>query len=75
MKGGKTNGNILEFTIHYFGNQDDMLGFSNLFSFGGGLEIEVSHYQPIYVTRIRLIARYRVGENINGWTLGLGISF
>jgi hypothetical protein len=66
---------VLEFTFsHYFGNQDDILGFNNLFSFGGGLELDVSAY-PIYITRLRLIARYRIGENVSGWTIGLGISF
>jgi hypothetical protein len=67
---------VLEFTYsHYFGNQDDILGFNNLFSFGGGIELDVSRYQPLFITRLRLIARYRVGENVKGWTLGLGISF
>jgi hypothetical protein len=67
---------VLEFTYsHYFGNQDDILGFNNLFSFGGGIELDVSRHQPLFITRLRLIARYRVGENVKGWTLGLGISF
>jgi len=67
---------VLEFTYsHYFGNQDDILGFNNLFSLGAGLELDVSRYQPLYVTRVRLIARYRIGENVRGYTIGLGISF
>jgi len=66
---------VLEFTYsYYFGNQDDILGFNHLCSLGGGLELDVSAY-PIIITRIRLIARFRYGENISGWSVGLGISF
>jgi hypothetical protein len=67
---------VLEFTYsYYFGNQDDILGFNHLVSLGGGLELDVSRYQPLFVTRIRLMARYRVGQNVSGWAIGLGISF
>ena len=67
---------VLEFTFsHYFGNQDDILGFNNLFSLGSGLEFDLSRYQPLFITRLRLMARYRFGENVRGWTLGLGMSF
>jgi hypothetical protein len=66
---------VLEFTYsYYFGNQDDILGFNHLVSLGGGLELDVSAY-PIAITRIRLMGRYRVGQNVSGWTVGLGISF
>jgi hypothetical protein len=66
---------VLEFTYsHYFGNQDDILGFNHLCSLGGGLELDVSAY-PIIITRIRLIARFRYGQNVSGWSVGLGISF
>ncbi len=66
---------VLEFTYsHYFGNQDDVLGFNNLFSLGAGLELDTSAY--LYLTqRIRLIGRYRFGENVSGYSIGLGISF
>jgi hypothetical protein len=67
---------VLEFTYsYYFGNQDDILGFNHLVSLGGGLELDVSRYQPLFITRIRLMARYRVGQNVSGWAVGLGISF
>ena len=66
---------VLEFTYSYYlGNQDDILGFNHLCSLGGGLELDVSAY-PIFITRIRLIARYRYGEDVSGWSIGLGISF
>jgi hypothetical protein len=66
---------VLEFTYsHYFGDQDDTLGFSNLFSLGAGLELDTSKY--LYLTqRIRLIGRYRFGDNVSGYSVGLGISF
>ena len=67
---------VLEFTYsYYFGNQDNMLGFNHLVSLGGGLELDVSAYQPLFITRLRLMARYRYGEFVSGWTIGLGISF
>jgi len=41
---------------------------------GGGLELDTSAY-PIYISRIRLMARYRYGEYVSGYSLGLGVSF
>ena len=66
---------VLEFTFsHYLGNQDDTLGINNLCSLGAGLELDTSAY--LYWTqRIRLMGRYRFGENVTGWSVGLGISF
>ena len=66
---------VLEFAYsYYFGNQDDVLGFNHLLSLGGGFELDVSAY-PIYISRIRLMARYRYGEYVSGYSIGLGISF
>lgn len=66
---------VLEFTYsYYFGDQEDILGFNHLCSLGAGLEVDTSAY--LYFTkRIRLIGRYRFGENVSGWAIGLGISF
>jgi hypothetical protein len=66
---------VLEFTYSlYFGDQEDVLGFNQLFSLGAGLELDTSRY--LYLTqRIRLIGRYRFGQNVTGWSIGLGISF
>ncbi len=67
---------VLDFTYSlYFGNQDDILGFNHLCSLGGGIEFDLTRYQPLFITRLRLMARYRFGENVKGYTLGLGISF
>jgi hypothetical protein len=66
---------VLEFTFsHYFGNQDDTLGFNNLCSIGGGIELDTSYYSRLF-SRVRLIGRYRFGENVSGYSIGLGISF
>jgi hypothetical protein len=59
---------------YYFGPDGDMLGFNHLSSLGAGLELDISAYDLI-ATRLRLIGRYRFGENVTGWTIGLGISF
>jgi len=66
---------VLEFTFsHYFGNQDDVLGFNNLCSIGGGIEFDVSYYTNLF-SRVRLMGRFRFGENVSGYSIGLGISF
>jgi hypothetical protein len=58
----------------YFGPNGDMLGFNNLNSIGAGLELDASALDRI-ATRWRLIGRFRFGENVRGWGVGLGISF
>ena len=66
---------VLEFTFsHYFGNQDDILGFNNLCSIGGGIEFDASYYTNLF-SRVRLMGRFRFGENVSGYSIGLGISF
>jgi hypothetical protein len=66
---------VLEFTFtHYFGNQDDTMGFNNLFSLGAGLEFDTSYYSKLF-SRVRLMGRYRFGENVSGYSVGLGIAF
>lgn len=66
---------VLEFTFsRYFGNQDDILGFNNLCSLRAGIELDVSYYTNLF-SRVRLIGRYRFGENVTGYSIGLGISF
>jgi hypothetical protein len=66
---------VLEYAFtHYFGPDGDMLGFNNLNSIGAGLELDTSALDRI-ATRWRLIGRYRFGNNVSGWGIGLGISF
>jgi len=66
---------VLEYAFtRYFGPDGDMLGFNNLNSIGVGLELDTSALDRI-ATRWRLIGRFRFGENVRGWGVGLGISF
>ena len=66
---------VLEYAFtRYFGPDGDMLGFNNLNSVGAGLELDTSALDRI-ATRWRLIGRFRFGENVRGWGVGLGISF
>jgi len=66
---------VLEYAFtHYFGPDGDMLGFNNLNSVGVGLELDTSALER-WATRWRLIGRFRFGQNVRGWGIGLGISF
>ena len=66
---------VLEFAFtHYFGPDGDMLGFNNLNSVGVGLELDTSALDR-WATRWRLIGRFRFGQGVSGWSIGLGISF
>jgi len=66
---------VLEYAFtHYFGPDGDMLGFNNLNSVGAGLELDTSALDR-WTTRWRLIGRYRFGQNVSGWSIGLGVSF
>jgi hypothetical protein len=66
---------VLEYAFtRYFGPDGDMLGFNNLNSIGVGIELDASALDR-WATRWRLIGRFRFGENVKGWAVGLGISF
>jgi hypothetical protein len=66
---------VLEFAhTTFIGDLDGVLGFNYLSSFGVGLELD-SSTRDIHVTRTRLMARYKIGEHVEGWSLGLAISF
>jgi len=66
---------VLEYAhTTFFGDLDGALGFDHLNSVGAGLELDSSKYD-IIVTRTRLVARYKFGENVSGWSVGLAVSF
>jgi hypothetical protein len=66
---------VLEYAhTTFLGDLDGVLGFNHLNSVGAGLELDSSKYD-IIVTRTRLMARYKVGEHVRGWAVGLAISF
>ena len=51
-----------------------VLGFDDVHSFGVGLELDSSKHD-IYVTRTRLMLRYKIGNNVTGYAVGLAVSF
>jgi hypothetical protein len=66
---------VLEYAFtHYFGPDGDMVGFNNLNSIGAGLELDTGVWDT-WVSRLRLMGRFRFGQNVTGWSVGLGISF
>jgi len=66
---------VLEFShSHYMGSQADVLGFDYLTTLGLGLEWDTSKYSSL-VTRARAVMRYVFGNNVEGVSLGLAVSF
>jgi hypothetical protein len=66
---------VLEYAYSRFlGDLEGALGFVAVHSFGLGLELDSTNYD-VFVTRTRLLLRYKVGDNVTGWALGLGVSF
>ena len=66
---------VLEYAFsYYFGPDGDMVGFNYLNSLGAGLELDTGAWD-VWVSRVRLMGRYRIGENVDGWSVGLAVSF
>ena len=66
---------VLEYAYTSFlGDLEGVLGFDDVHSFGVGLEVDSSQYD-VHVTRTRLLLRYKVGNNVTGWAVGLALSF
>jgi hypothetical protein len=66
---------VLEYAYSSFeGDQAGVLGFDYLNSVGLGLEIDSEAYDVV-VTRTRLVGRYRFGNNVSGFGIGLAVSF
>ena len=65
---------VLEYAFtRYLGDQPS-LGFNNLHSIGAGLELDSSAHE-IFITRTRLVGRYRFGNNVSGFAVSLAVSF
>ncbi|MFO6422043.1 autotransporter domain-containing protein [Motilimonas sp. KMU-193] len=58
----------------YLGEQRGQLGFDYMSSTGVGIELDSSAYD-VFVTRTRLVLRYMFGQNSNGYSFGLAMSF
>jgi len=66
---------VLEYAYTTFlGDLEGVLGFDDVHSFGVGLELDSSRYD-VHVERTRLMVRYKIGNNVTGWALGLAVSF
>jgi hypothetical protein len=66
---------VLEYAYtRFLGDLEGVMGFEDIHSFGIGLELDSSKHD-IWVTRTRLLARYKVGNNVEGWAVGLAVSF
>jgi hypothetical protein len=66
---------VLEYAYTSFlADLQGVLGFDDVHSFGAGLELDTSNYD-VYVTRTRLLVRYKIGNNVTGWAVGLAVSF
>jgi hypothetical protein len=59
---------------NYFGSYGERLGFDWLLSLGVGLELDASKYKVI-VDRTRLMLRYVTGDNVEGISVGVAVSF
>ena len=66
---------VLEYAYtHFYGDLDGALGFDHIHSVGAGLELDTSKYD-LWVTRVRLVARFKRGDNVSGYGVGLAASF
>ena len=58
----------------YLGGLRGTMGFNSISSLGTGVELDRSASDPIF-SRIRLVFRYRFGQNVQGTSIGLAASF
>ncbi|HEU4351524.1 MAG TPA: autotransporter domain-containing protein [Burkholderiales bacterium] len=66
---------VLEYAYtRFLGDLEGVLGFDDIHSFGVGLELDSTKYDVI-VDRTRLLVRYKIGNNVTGWAVGLAVSF
>jgi hypothetical protein len=66
---------VLEFAhTQFLGDLRGVLGFDWLTSVGAGLELDSTKYD-IIVSRTRLLLRYKFGNGVEGWSVGLAVSF
>ena len=66
---------VLEYAYtRFLGDLDGALGFTYVNSFGAGIELDAGA-RDVFATRLRLMVRYKLGSNVTGWAVGLGVSF
>jgi len=63
----------------FLNDQRGALGFDALTKLGGGLELDMGRQEMgaagLYLQRLRLMGRIVFGENVSGYSIGLGMSF
>lgn len=59
----------------YPGDQGRSLDTPWLAQIGAGLELETSALPIPYLDRVRLVGRYAIGQNYDGYSIGLGVAF
>lgn len=59
----------------YPGDQGQSLDTPWLAQIGAGLELETSALPIPYLDRVRLVGRYAIGQNYDGYSIGLGVAF
>lgn len=66
---------VLEYAhTRFLGDLKGALGFEYMNSLGLGLELDTTKHES-YVTRTRFLLRYKTGNNVSGWAVGLAVSF
>jgi hypothetical protein len=66
---------VLEFShTQFLGDLRGALGFDYLTSLGAGFELDTSKYTWL-TTRWRLVGRYKFGDGVQGWSVGVACSF
>jgi len=67
---------VSEFSLgHYGGDQEEIFNTPWLAQVGFGGEIDVSETKIPWVTTGRIMFRYTQGENVEGFSIGLAVSF
>lgn len=63
----------------FFRAQREVLGIDRLTRLGGGIEVDVGRWEfggvGLYLQRLRLSGNVLFGEDVRGWSVGLGMSF
>lgn len=63
----------------FFQAQRDVLGINRLTRLGGGIEADVGRWElgglGLYLQRVRLSGNVLFGQDVRGWSVGIGMSF
>jgi hypothetical protein len=58
----------------FLGDLRGVLGFEALSSLGTGLELDTEAHD-VFITRTRLMLRYQFGGEVDGFSVGVAVSF